>query len=142
DAHVAILLGTAEVLTKMREEIAGSVKFFFQPAEEGAPQGEEGGAELMVKEGVLENVDAIFGLHVTSRFSVGQIAYQPGAALAACTRPEHARRDSRARETDGGADRCERRCKSRCHDHARISDYVERSSADRANGTDAEASGR
>jgi amidohydrolase len=83
DAHVAILLGVAEVLVKMRDQLAGSVKFIFQPAEEGAPQGEEGGAELMVKEGVLENVDAIFGLHVSSRYPVGQIAYKPGAALAA-----------------------------------------------------------
>jgi amidohydrolase len=83
DAHVAVLLGVAEVLVKMRDQLAGSVKFIFQPAEEGAPQGEEGGAELMVKEGVLENVDAIFGLHVSSRYPVGQIAYKPGAALAA-----------------------------------------------------------
>ena len=85
DAHVAILLGAAEVLARMRDQIAGTVKLIFQPAEEGAPQGEEGGAELMVKEGVLENpkVDAIFGLHVSSRYAVGQIAYRPGAALAA-----------------------------------------------------------
>ncbi|HEX9161081.1 MAG TPA: amidohydrolase [Thermoanaerobaculia bacterium] len=85
DAHVAILLGVAEVLVNMRDQISGSVKFIFQPAEEGAPQGEEGGAELMVKEGVLENphVDAIFGLHVGSRFPVGQIAYRPGGAMAA-----------------------------------------------------------
>ncbi len=85
DAHVAILLGVAEVLAGMRDQLAGTVKFVFQPAEEGAPEGEEGGAELMVKEGVLENpkVDAMFGLHVTSRYAVGQIAYKPGAALAA-----------------------------------------------------------
>jgi amidohydrolase len=84
DAHVAILLGVAEVLAGMREEIPGAVKFIFQPAEEGAPQGEEGGAELMVKEGVLENptVDAIFGLHVTSRFAVGEVNYRPGGMLA------------------------------------------------------------
>src|SRR5918994_32121 len=71
DAHVAILLGVAEVLAGMRRELPGTVKFIFQPAEEGAPQGEEGGAGLMVKEGVLDNpkVDAIFGLHVTSRFA-------------------------------------------------------------------------
>src|SRR6185295_3249864 len=80
DAHVAILLGVAEVLAGVRQEIPGTVKFLFQPAEEGAPQGEEGGAALMVKEGVLDNprVDAVFGLHVTSRFPVGQIAYRPG----------------------------------------------------------------
>lgn len=85
DAHVAILLGVAEVLVNMRDQIHGSVKFIFQPAEEGAPQGEEGGAELMVKEGVLENpkVDAIFGLHVGSRVHVGQIGYKPGGAMAA-----------------------------------------------------------
>ena len=85
DAHVAILMGVAEVLAGMRGEIPGTVKFIFQPAEEGAPQGEEGGAELMVKEGALDNpgVDAIFGLHVSSRFAAGQIAYRPGGMLAA-----------------------------------------------------------
>jgi amidohydrolase len=85
DAHVAILLGVAEVLAGMREQIPGTVKFLFQPAEEGAPQGEEGGAELMVKEGALKNpnVDAVFGLHVTSRFPVGEIAYKPEGMMAA-----------------------------------------------------------
>ena len=85
DAHVAILLGVAEVLAGMKSEIPGTVKFVFQPAEEGAPEGEEGGAELMVKEGVLDNpkVDAIFGLHVTSRFAVGELAYKPGGMMAA-----------------------------------------------------------
>ncbi|MEA2338649.1 MAG: hypothetical protein QOE82_2656 [Thermoanaerobaculia bacterium] len=85
DAHVAILLGVAEVLAGMRDEIPGTVKFLFQPAEEGAPEGEEGGAYLMVKEGALENpkVDAVFGLHVTSRYSVGEIAYRPGSMMAA-----------------------------------------------------------
>ncbi|HEX7422165.1 MAG TPA: amidohydrolase, partial [Thermoanaerobaculia bacterium] len=85
DAHVAILLGVAEVLVKMRDQIRGTVKFIFQPAEEGAPAGEEGGAELMVKQGVLENpkVDAIFGLHVGSRVQAGQIGYKPGGAMAA-----------------------------------------------------------
>jgi amidohydrolase len=85
DAHVAILLGAAEVLAGMRDELSGTVKFIFQPAEEGAPEGEEGGAELMVREGVLENptVDAIFGLHVTSRFPVGMIAYKPEGMMAA-----------------------------------------------------------
>ena len=83
DAHVAILLGVAEVLAGMRNEIPGTVKFVFQPAEEGAPEGEEGGAELMVKEGALEGVDAIFGLHVTSRFPVGMIAWRPGGMMAA-----------------------------------------------------------
>ncbi|HEY8134267.1 MAG TPA: amidohydrolase, partial [Thermoanaerobaculia bacterium] len=85
DAHVAILLGVAEVLASIRNELPGTVVFLFQPAEEGAPQGEEGGAALMVKEGALDNpkVDAVFGLHVTSRYPVGQIAYRPGPELAA-----------------------------------------------------------
>src|SRR5437870_3665794 len=85
DAHVAILLGVAEVLSSIRSELPGTVVFLFQPAEEGAPQGEEGGAALMVKEGALDNprVDAVFGLHVTSRYPVGEIAYRPGAELAA-----------------------------------------------------------
>jgi amidohydrolase len=85
DAHVAILLGVAETLAGVRDQIPGTVVFLFQPAEEGAPDGEEGGAELMVKEGALDNpkVDAVFGLHVTSRFPVGEIAYTPGAEMAA-----------------------------------------------------------
>ena len=85
DAHVAILLGVAEVLAGIRDEIPGTVKFLFQPAEEGAPEGEEGGAMLMVKEGALENprVNAVFGLHVTSRYPVGEIAYRPGSMMAA-----------------------------------------------------------
>lgn len=85
DAHVAILLGVAEVLAGIRDEIPGTVKFLFQPAEEGAPEGEEGGAKLMVKEGALDNpkVDAVFGLHVTSRYPVGEIAYRPGSMMAA-----------------------------------------------------------
>jgi amidohydrolase len=85
DAHVAILLGVAEVLSGMKRDIPGTVKFIFQPAEEGAPRGEEGGAELMVKEGVLDNpkVDAIFGLHVTSRYAVGELTYRPEGMMAA-----------------------------------------------------------
>jgi amidohydrolase len=90
DAHVAILLGVAEVLAGMREQIPGTVKFIFQPAEEGAPQDEEGGAELMVKEGALDHpkVDAIFGLHVSSRFAAGEIGYRAEGMLAAvdCSR--------------------------------------------------------
>lgn len=68
DTHIAILLGVAEILFNLKEDIPGTIKFIFQPAEEGAPAGEEGGAELMVKEGVLKNpdVDAIFGLHICS----------------------------------------------------------------------------
>ncbi|HJW94632.1 MAG TPA: amidohydrolase [Thermoanaerobaculia bacterium] len=85
DAHVAILLGVAEVLSGVRAELPGTVVFLFQPAEEGAPEGEEGGAYLMVKEGALNdpNVDAVFGLHVTSRFPVGEIAYRSGSMMAA-----------------------------------------------------------
>lgn len=85
DSHVAILMGVAEVLSKMKKEIHGTVKFIFQPAEEGAPKGEEGGAELMVKEGVLKNpdVDAIFGLHIASGLDVGKINYKLGGIMAA-----------------------------------------------------------
>jgi amidohydrolase len=85
DTHVAILMGVAEVLSSMKKDLKGTVKFIFQPAEEGAPVGEEGGAELMVKEGVLENpkVDVIFGLHIASGTEVGTITYHPGGAQAA-----------------------------------------------------------
>src|SRR6056297_1665223 len=88
DTHIAIMMGTAEVLAKNKHKIHGTVKFIFQPAEEGAPPGEEGGAALMVKEGVLENpkVDAIYGLHIGSYLPVGHIAYKPGGALAAAQR--------------------------------------------------------
>lgn len=85
DTHIAILMGVAEVLSSMKGDIKGTVKFIFQPAEEGAPEGEEGGAKLMVKEGVLENpkVEAVFGLHIDSQIEVGKIAYRPGATMAA-----------------------------------------------------------
>lgn len=85
DTHTAILMGVAEVLTALQSELKGTVKFIFQPAEEGAPVGEEGGAELMIKEGVLKSpdVDAIFGLHIWSGFEVGSISYKPGGILAA-----------------------------------------------------------
>ena len=85
DTHVAILMGAAEVLASVKNDLRGTVKFIFQPAEEGAPTGEEGGAYLMVKEGVLENpkVDAIFGLHINSQTEVGTIKYRPGATMAA-----------------------------------------------------------
>ena len=84
DTHVAILMGVAEILSSMKKELKGTVKFIFQPAEEGAPVGEEGGAELMVKEGVLDNpkVDVIFGLHIASGTEVGTITYHPGGAQA------------------------------------------------------------
>lgn len=85
DTHVSILMGVAEVLASIKADLKGTVKFIFQPAEEGAPEGEEGGAKLMVKEGVLENpkVDAIFGLHINSQTEVNTIAYKPGATMAA-----------------------------------------------------------
>ena len=84
DSHVAILMGVAEILTGMKKDLKGTVKFIFQPAEEGAPKGEEGGAELMVKEGVLDNpkVDVIFGLHINAQLEVGKITYRPGATFA------------------------------------------------------------
>ena len=85
DAHVAILMGAAEVLAANRDRLSGTIKFFFQPAEEGAPAGEEGGAKLMIKEGVLEGPDApevIFGLHVFP-LETGSIYYRARGALAA-----------------------------------------------------------
>lgn len=84
DTHVAILMSVAEILSGMKNDIRGTVKFIFQPAEEGPPAGEEGGAELMVKEGVMDNpkVDAIFGLHIESDIEVGKIEYKPGAFMA------------------------------------------------------------
>ncbi|MGB5664623.1 amidohydrolase [Eudoraea sp.] len=88
DTHTAILMGVAEVLSKNKDKIKGTVKFIFQPAEEGAPPGEEGGALLMVKEGVLKNpdVDAIFGLHIKSEIPVGVIRYKSGGTMAAAQR--------------------------------------------------------
>jgi amidohydrolase len=84
DTHVAMLMSVAEVLSGMKSEIKGTIKFIFQPAEEGPPEGEEGGAALMVKEGVMENpkVDVVFGLHIESFIEVGQIHYKPGAFMA------------------------------------------------------------
>ena len=84
DSHVAILMGVAEILSGMQKELKGTVKFIFQPAEEGAPKGEEGGAELMVKEGALNNpkVDVIFGLHINAQVEVGKITYRPGGMFA------------------------------------------------------------
>ncbi|RNC89950.1 MAG: amidohydrolase [Allomuricauda sp.] len=85
DTHTAILMGVAEVLSKNKDKIKGTVKFIFQPAEEGPPPGEEGGALLMVKEGVLKNpdVDAIFGLHINSQTPVGMIRFKMGGTMAA-----------------------------------------------------------
>ncbi len=84
DSHLAILMGTAEVLAGMKKELAGTVKFIFQPAEEGPPGEEEGGAPLMVKEGVMDNpkVDAIFGLHISSNTESGSIRYKAGPFMA------------------------------------------------------------
>jgi amidohydrolase len=84
DTHVAMLMGVAEILAGMRNEIPGTVKFIFQPAEEGPPVGEEGGAQLMVKQGVLDNpkVDAIFGLHISSLEEVGGLYYTPRGTMA------------------------------------------------------------
>jgi amidohydrolase len=84
DSHVAMLMSVAEILAGMKSEINGTVKFIFQPAEEGPPEGEEGGAPLMVKEGIMDNpkVDVIFGLHIESSIEVGKIEYKPGAFMA------------------------------------------------------------
>jgi amidohydrolase len=81
---VAMLMGTAEILAAMKKDIAGTVKFIFQPAEEGPPGNEEGGAALMVKEGVMDNpkVDVVFGMHIESWIPAGDIQYKPGAFMA------------------------------------------------------------
>ena len=85
DTHTAMLLGVAKILYTIKDDIPGSIKFIFQPAEEGAPAGEEGGAELMVKEGVLKNpeVAAIFGLHIWSQFPAGNVYLRPKGIMAA-----------------------------------------------------------
>lgn len=85
DTHVAMLMGAAEVLAARRADLPGTVVFLFQPAEEGAPEGEEGGAEMMVAEGVLSDygVDAVFGIHINSQTPVGHVNYKPGGAMAA-----------------------------------------------------------
>ena len=85
DTHISILMGVAEIFSKHKDKIRGTIKFIFQPAEEGAPKGEEGGAEMMVKEGVLKNpdVDAIFGLHISAGQDVGTISYKSGGIMAA-----------------------------------------------------------
>ena len=84
DAHTAILMGVAEVLAGMRGQIAGSVKFLFQPAEEGAPGDEGGGARMMIEQGCMDNprVGAIFGLHVTSQHHTGKLGYRSGPLMA------------------------------------------------------------
>ena len=85
DIHTAVQMGVASVLAALREDLPGTVKFIFQPAEEGPPPGEEGGAELMFAEGVLENPrpEAIFGLHALAAMEVGKVGFTSGPALAA-----------------------------------------------------------
>jgi amidohydrolase len=85
DTHVAMLMSVAEILSGMKKDLAGTVKFIFQPAEEGPPLNEEGGAPLMVKEGVLDNpnVDVMFGLHISAQTPVGQIKYREQGMMAA-----------------------------------------------------------
>ena len=84
DSHISMLLGTAEVMSKMKNDLPGTVVFLFQPAEEGAPGTEEGGASLMVKQGALDNpkVDAVFGIHIESWADLGKIYYKPEAFMA------------------------------------------------------------
>lgn len=84
DTHVAMLMGVAEVLAALRKEICGTVKFIFQPAEETPPMGEEGGARIMIEQGCLSNpkVDAIFGLHITSKQHTNVIGYRSGPLMA------------------------------------------------------------
>ena len=85
DTHTAILMSVAEILSGMKDKLNGTVKFVFQPAEEGPPEGEEGGAPLMIKEGVLENpkVDVMFGLHINSQTEVGKLKYRSKGIMAA-----------------------------------------------------------
>ena len=88
DSHIAILMGAATTLTSLKDKLTGKYVFVFQPAEEGAPPGEEGGAELMVKEGLIDNygIDIFFGLHIRSSLDVGKIMYKPRGLLAASDR--------------------------------------------------------
>jgi len=84
DTHVAMLMSVAEILVGMKNNLQGTIVFVFQPAEEGAPKGEEGGAELMIKEGVMDNpkIDVMFGLHISAQTEVGKITYRPGGFYA------------------------------------------------------------
>lgn len=90
DTHVAMLMGAAEVLAGMKGQLRGNIMFVFQPAEEGAPKGEEGGAELMLKQGIFKRhqPDVAFGLHITSRLPAGTIGYRSGAFMASADRFE------------------------------------------------------
>lgn len=102
DVHVAVQLGLASMLAGMRAELPGTVKFIFQPAEEGPPPGEEGGAEMMVQEGVLEDPqpEAIFGLHTFASMPVGQLGYTVGPAFAAV---DHFKVELRGQQSHGAA---------------------------------------
>lgn len=90
DLHVAMLMGAAEYLAEHKQQVAGTVMFIFQPAEEGAPPGEEGGAELMLREGLFAELkpDAIFGIHVWGQAPVGVIGYRKGPLMASSDRFE------------------------------------------------------
>ncbi|AMR28390.1 N-acyl-L-amino acid amidohydrolase [Hymenobacter psoromatis] len=88
DTHVAMLLGAAEVLSQVKKDLPGTVKFIFQPAEEGSLPGVVGGAKLMVEDGVLDKpkVDAVFGLHINALTPVGTLKYRPGGEMASSDR--------------------------------------------------------
>lgn len=88
DVHTAVQMGVASVLAGMRDQVPGTVLFVFQPAEEGAPPGEEGGAKLMLDEGVFRDLrpTAVFGLHTFAHMEVGKVGYTPGPAMAAADR--------------------------------------------------------
>ena len=88
DTHIAMLMGAVKILVQMRDKLAGTYKFIFQPAEEGAPPGEQGGAKLMIEEGVMNNpdLDVVFGLHISSALEANKIRYKAGGALAAADR--------------------------------------------------------
>jgi amidohydrolase len=101
DTHVAIMMGVAEVLAGMKDDLPGTVKFVFQPAEEGAPQGEKGGAEMMIAEGILASpaVDVAFALHINAKKEVNQIHYRPGGHYASA---DDFRIVVKGRQTHGG----------------------------------------
>ena len=88
DTHVAMLMGAAEVLSQVKADLPGTVKFIFQPAEEGSVPGTVGGAKLMVQEGVLDKpkVDAVFGVHIQAQTEVGNLSYRPGGEMASSDR--------------------------------------------------------
>jgi amidohydrolase len=84
DSHTAMLMATAKVLSALQKDVPGTVVFLFQPAEEGTPENEEGGAQLMIKEGALDNpkVEAVYGIHISSQTPVGTLKYKSGAFMA------------------------------------------------------------